>query len=248
MRSAPDPSRVEAWALAAWPTLEQVDYDGWALRFAGGHTKRSNSINPLRRSTIPVEEKIPVCERAYAERGLPTIFRLTPLADPTLDDALAARGYDRIDRTLLMTRPLDNPAPFAPHAAVRSVDASTWLDAFASMDLLPPPQMDLRRRIVAAIPGEMIPLLAGPSDRPTGIHLGVRDGAGVGLFALFVAERARRLGLGRGLVESALRIAAEKGATTAYLQVEEANANARSLYETLGFADAYVYWYRIRRQ
>ena len=248
MQAGPDPSRVETWALAAWPALEEIDYDGWTLRFAGGHTKRSNSVNPLRRSTIPVEEKIPVCERTYAARGLPTIFRLTPLADPTLDDALASRGYDRIDRTLVMTRLIADPATFAPHAAVHSVDASTWLDAFESFGLFPNEEMDLRRRIVGAIPGETIPLLAGSPDRPTGIHLGVRDGAGVGLFALLVAADARRAGLGRGLVETALRIATAGGATTAYLQVEEDNTNARSLYEKIGFADAYDYWYRIRRR
>jgi len=34
-------------ALTTWPALQQRLYDGWVVRFARGHTRRANSVNPL---------------------------------------------------------------------------------------------------------------------------------------------------------------------------------------------------------
>jgi len=247
MRRTSSPLQLETWSLAAWPAIEQIEYDGWILRFADGHTKRANSVNPLHRSTISVDEKISFCEAAYAQRGLPTVFRLTPFSEPsTLDAALATRGYERIDRTLVMMKSLDGSSDLGSHSAIRRVDLATWLNAFETFGLLSPESMSIRRRIIGKIPSETIPMMTGSADFPTGVNLGVRDGPAIGLFALFVAERVRRNGLGHALVNETLRIASEGGATLAYLQVEETNLPARRLYETLGFTEAYPYWYRVR--
>ena len=40
--------RLEELAFRSWPALETRDIAGWRLRFAGGYTKRANSINALR--------------------------------------------------------------------------------------------------------------------------------------------------------------------------------------------------------
>ena len=40
--------RLEELAFRGWPALEARDSAGWRLRFAGGYTKRANSINALR--------------------------------------------------------------------------------------------------------------------------------------------------------------------------------------------------------
>ncbi|TFH09266.1 MAG: hypothetical protein E4H08_06155 [Candidatus Atribacteria bacterium] len=79
------------------------------LRLAGGYTKRANSINPHFGSTHPLHEKIAHCEEAYRERGLPTIFRLTPFSQTSnLDEALAMAGYEAFDYSLVMAATLAN--------------------------------------------------------------------------------------------------------------------------------------------
>ena len=84
-----DIRRIEEASLNTWPALRQILYDGWVMRFAGGYTKRANSITPVYQGSLPIEEKINYCESMYTPRGLPTVFRITPQADPTnLDAAL----------------------------------------------------------------------------------------------------------------------------------------------------------------
>ncbi len=98
-----DPRHMERVMARAWPSFETENLDGWSLRFADGYTKRANSVNPHFGSTLPLEEKIARCETAFGQRGLPTIFRLTPFSQPAcLEETLARRGYEVRDPSLVM--------------------------------------------------------------------------------------------------------------------------------------------------
>jgi len=179
-------------------------------------------------------------------RGLPPIFRLTHFSQPReLDSALSRRGYELIDRTWVMTKDLADLDLRNGPGNVQRISTSAWLDVFDSLGLLDPHAMSTRRQIVERASDEAIPLVALDGDRILGLNLGVRTDTGLGLFGLYVIERARRRELGSALVRAALTRGREAGARTAYLQVEESNSPARALYQKLGFADAYAYWYRI---
>src|SRR6188474_3327849 len=93
--------RLEELAFAGWPALESRDWAGWRLRFSGGYTKRANSINALTSDAETDPATIRALEAAYQERGLPVVWRLTPLAPPAIADALTARGYRTIERSLM---------------------------------------------------------------------------------------------------------------------------------------------------
>jgi ribosomal-protein-alanine N-acetyltransferase len=56
------------------------------------------------------------------------------------------------------------------------------------------------------------------------------------ILTLAVAPNARRMGLGRALVEAAARKAARAGAGSLFLEVAQDNAAAIGLYEATGFA------------
>jgi hypothetical protein len=85
------------------PRPEDVlEYDGWTVGLAANDAKRSRSVNALGASTLPLDEKIALCEQRFAERGLSPVFRLTKFSTDGLDEALEARGYDVFEPSRVM--------------------------------------------------------------------------------------------------------------------------------------------------
>ena len=73
--------------------------------------------------------------------------------------------------------------------------------------------------------------------------LSERTDVWVGVTDLWVEPARRGRGLGRGVMGALLAWAAERGATTAFLQATEDNHHALSLYEGLGFVSHHTYRY-----
>ena len=126
---------IEELSINAWPALQTLVYDGWVLRFADGHTKRANSVNPLYPSRLDVQDKIGPCERIYGSRGLNVIFRMTSAVRPEdLDAHLAARGYRVDSLTSVQTLSLgDRDDPAAPSARLSESLTAEWLLAYCRM-------------------------------------------------------------------------------------------------------------------
>lgn len=132
-------SLLEELTLNAWPTLQTVHYDGWALRFAEGFTRRSNSVNVLYESRLGLAEKVDYCEAMYLARGLRTVFKICgqveagdlagrPYKD--LDAFLEARGYTREAATSVQMVGLKSspPNPLSPTGT--SVGRKNWRGGF----------------------------------------------------------------------------------------------------------------------
>jgi len=249
---------IEEMSLSGWPALQTIVYDGWILRFAEGHTKRSNSVSPLYASTIDPGEKIETCEAAYAARGLPTIFKITDAeSQEMIDEELEARGYARIDETAVMTLDLSAFAAggggeAGAHGAfpggvcefrISERFEVSWIDAFCACS-----KSEARRgtieRILANVSAGTIVASAVYGGEIVGCGYGAMDRGWVGLFDIVVRADARRKGVGEGVVRAILEGAAGSGAGRAYLQVVSGNAAAESLYDKFGFEENYRYWYR----
>ncbi len=240
--------RIEQASLNAWPGLQQVLYDGWMLRFAGGYTKRANSVNPLFPSSLGLDEKIRFCEGRYAERGLPPIFRLTSFAAPAeLDPALADRDYRRVAPTSVMHRDLEPLAgPPAGSVKLGEESAGDWLALFCQFSGSTLNEHQTHRQILESILGQTLFASLSDSGRAVACGLAVLEGDCVGLFDLVTDPACRNRGYGTELVSGLLAWARQHGARHAYLQVVEANAPARHLYaDKLGFRPLYRYWYRV---
>lgn len=63
---------IEDLSLNAWPSHQIELYDGWILRFSYFYTHRTNSVEQIGPSTIPVEEKVQYCDFDEACGNRPT--------------------------------------------------------------------------------------------------------------------------------------------------------------------------------
>lgn len=244
---------------ATWRPVDVLDVGPWRLGLSGGFTRRANSVVALGEPD-DVDAAIAAVEERYAAAGQPAVFRVCSGSRPAdLGDRLAARGYTTASRTSVLVRALDGSAPdgsgpgdadengSGPDPSLRFTSADEPDDAWLRGWLAVKSEgvdLDLARRVVAGAPARY--LTASDEVGVVGVIRAARSGDWVGLSCLMVPGRARRRGVGRALTELSLRDAAERGATHAFLQVEEHNTGARRLYVGAGFEVADVYEYRER--
>jgi ribosomal protein S18 acetylase RimI-like enzyme len=249
---------LEERGLSAWPAPRNVYFGGWVFRLGGGFTKRANSANALgdrqdfRADSISAwtpkrdfSEVRAEAERLYDSQGLPTLFRLTPIAGADVDLALARAGYRALDPHRVMTTTLE-AAPPSANVRIEAGPNPAWLNGVTAANGVAASQRAIHDQIIRAIA-----LPAGfatwvVDDRALGYGMAVLDRGAVGLFDIVVRAEARGRGGGRQLTRALMAWGRENGAATAYLQVVDANAIARRLYQNLGFEDAYTYHYRRR--
>jgi len=244
-----DLARVEEVGLNALQTLRQLFYDGWLLRVSPGKAKRARSVNAHFGSTLSLAQKIPYCERIYAERGLPILFRITPfLQPPNLETELAARGYEAFETTQVQLTRLDRP-PETP--TVADVDFVTptpaaFAEAVGELQEATSAQRAayLERMIHTPLTTRAVVALMG--GRPVGTGTVMLEDGLAGVFTMGTASDVRARGIATGILATMLGWAWEHGATQAYLQVSADNHRAISVYRKFGFVDAYTYHYRGR--
>jgi len=234
---------LEELTLNAWPSLQSMVYDGWVLNFSAGYTRRANSVNPLYPSSVPLDEKIATCERAYARVGTPPVFKVCSRSEHDLDASLDRHGYAAQAETSVQVADLADPVGDPTIELSVDLDES-WLDDFCALTLTPDrwrPTMGAMLRKIA--PEHAFARLRHDSA-PTALGMAVAERGWVGLFDIVVDQGWRNQGLGYRLVSTLLHWGQKTGATRAHLAVMADNAPALALYTRLGFREVYRYWYR----
>lgn len=260
---------IEEISLNAWPSHKIELYDGWLIRFSHNYTYRTNSVEQVGHSSIPVDEKITYCEKVYENYHTPANFKINPLLDPSFDRMLEERGYEIRHVTEVMTMPIEHFIPYRQISAeyeyygrnsglpsfieypdnilvqLRDRITDDWIASLFRLNGTTNPTL---RRIVPsmfkAIPKETIVAFIEIDGRTVASGLGILDRGHVGLYAIYVDASCRRKHFARSICSAILSEAKKKGAAHAYLQVVADNAAAKSLYQSLGFEDFYTYWFR----
>lgn len=237
--------RLEAAGFRAWPA-EHVSFDGsWQLRMTPGHpSKRLNGLVPLDPfDERDMEGRAAAAERAFAGHGVTAAIRQSPLCPPGLPVVLENLGWHRGYETLVMTADLDDldlgsgMDHLPTHDVQRFAEACVRIDE--ARDTTPAKIASIISRIE---PAAGLFLMEG-ANGPTAVGICVQDFDLAGIQQVVVETSARRRGLGRELVSSALRWARLRGARQAWLQVLADNEGARRLYAAMGFGVAYRYAY-----
>ncbi|MDD5986266.1 MAG: GNAT family N-acetyltransferase [Eubacteriales bacterium] len=263
---------LEEISLNAWPSYKMELYDGWLIRYSYNYTYRTNSVQQVGVSCIPIDEKIAYCEKIYTDFHTPTIFKISPLLDPSFDQALEARNYAVRHRTETMIMEMKDFRGYQPDdveyefygrnsslpsnvsydngAIVQLADRITneWVTALFRLNGTTNPTL---RRIVPsmyqAIPKETIVAKIELDGRMVASGIGILDRGHCGIYAIYVDPSCRRRHYARAIVSTILREAEKKGCTHAYLQVVKDNVYAHRLYENLGFTSFYEYWFREKK-
>ena len=245
-------SRIEDAGLNASAPPQQLWLDGWLVRFSPGKAKRARCVNAVAAGRLPIDDRLRACEAVFAEAGLPMIVRITPFTLPhELDAVLAGQGLRRFDDTRVMAL-TDLPALAAQEVALPAGAEvhSIGLEAFAQRvgglrgSPLSQRQAHGQRLQNSPVPFHAVEMHVDSELVACGQF--AIEGPLVGLYDVFTAPNARGRGYAGALCRNMLQQAHTRGAKHAYLQVEGDNHPARSVYQRLGFADAYGYHYRTR--
>ena len=242
---SPDARRIEELSLNSSAPPGQLLYDGWVVRLLRGKAKRARSVNAVYESKLPLDEKIPYCERLYEGAALPVIFRITPFSLPTgLEAELERRGYERFDATAVETMTID-PSKLDGGDA-QPMDLSSWCEAVGELRKSPIGHRSSHFARLDGMPLAKRAVAIKSQGRVLATGLTIVEDDCAGLFDIATHEDSRRQGHARQVVSSLLRYAWQLGARHAYLQVQQDNDAARRLYRRFGFEEKYLYWYRGR--
>lgn len=241
---------IEDFSLNAWPSHQIQLYDGWLLRFSYFYTHRTNSVEQIGPSSIPIEEKIDFCEETYRRWGTPSIFKITPLLDEDFESRLLRRNYltQHITEVMILDyAEYQMKLPPVPVHIDRTIH-SQWIN---SLFALKSTTNAVHRQIVPsmyqAIPKDTLAAsITNENGQIIGIGLGILDRSYIGIYAIHVHPYYRGNGYARSICTTLLNAGKEMGLQGAYLQVVHGNAPAKALYTSLGFRDFYKYWFRVR--
>ena len=221
-----------------------VEIGGWLVPLDDGTIHRGKSAVPLRHDLDA--SALSEIEAAYWTEGLSPAFRVADKPGlRAVRDALATRGYVTEKPTVVEVGDVDRLARLRdqPGDLLTKPDEA-WGEVFLG------PGFD---------PEEGASRVAALSRSPEAMYGCVReDGRTVavgcvtfghgwaGIHGMRTAAECRGRGLGSQVLAALGRATQARGITRVFLQVEEANKDARSLYRKAGFQPAWPYRYWAR--
>lgn len=217
VRHRVSPQEAQRRALALWPDLETEPLGDWVLRHSPtSSARRANSVLAMGPSGAADDYERVLA--FYAARTGRPIAAVVPDSDE--DAMFRGHGWG------LESGDADTLFQIASVASARRV-----VSRQAPARLPQPPELDEAGALVTVRIG----------DRASGVAAYADDW--VGFRGIEVSPEHRRQGLGLAVMDALLEWGAERGATTAYLQVLGDNAPALALYDVLGFTTHHAYRY-----
>ena len=250
------PSRVDIFALErasarGWRAREvTTNVDGWLLRADQGWTGRANSALALRTLQRPLGDVLAQLQAWYAERGLPARIQIPQPAGDALGLALGRLAWIAADPTDVLICRLDLLTDRVGDRVDGRVGVNVrfdpapdvaWLSGYHYRGgaALPAGAAELLRRhdnvVFARVDGV---------DGPVAIARGAVDDGWLGITAVDVHPAHRRRGLAVAVVAALVHWGVETGANRAYVQTDETNRPAHTLFEAMGFYHHHSYHYR----
>jgi N-acetylglutamate synthase len=216
---------------------------GWLLPFDSTTVGRAISAVPLRH-TDPDPAQIPTIEARYAERGLKTQFRIADVQGlAALQHALRGHGYTPQQPTLTLVGTVHGWPGMTKrwNAELGMQPTAQWTSVYLDGDFDP---VDGANRVRALSRSQCL-VYASLADASGPLAAGTAafSQGWASLHGMRTLTRARGQGCASALIAALGQEALGKNVERCFLQVEEGNAPARSLYRRLGFQTAWLYHY-----
>lgn len=242
---------AERHAVGSWPPLVSEPLGEWLLRASDGFSSRANSVLAVGDPGCPFADALRAVRAFYADRSLPPWVQV--VSGSELDRAFVDAGW-------VPARPGEADTVFSlasVAAASRAVRRSARADVPVEVSTTADPAWLADDARAAARPHAATGVLEGPDQVG---FVSVRDGVRViakgrigcgrdddwaGITDVWVDPAHRREGLALVVLGRLLGWAAERGVSTAYLQVRGDNEPALALYERLGFTPHHSYRYLV---
>lgn len=199
------PRDAQLRALALWPQLATAPIGGWTLRWSDSATAR-RANSVLAMGPAGVRDPVSGVVDHYRRLGRRPVGAVLPGSEE--ESLLRGHGW--------VAESQDADSLFLVAGVAAASRALTDIPSFA---------------VTVTEQGSQVRARVGEDASATA----ALDRDWVGLRALAVAPARRRHGLALAIVSTLLDWAAERGATTAYLQVLGDNTPALGLYDRLGF-------------
>jgi GNAT superfamily N-acetyltransferase len=233
---------IERATLAAVPPEALEEIGGWLVALDHGTVGRAHSAAPLAH-TAPDAGAVAALEERYARFGTPAVLRLPELpAFAALREQLQQRGYRPGKPTLVQVARLQDMPPTADASVqLATAPATSWEQVFLGEGFDP---VDGASRL--AILGRARDSLFASIVRDGGtvaVGSACFSHGWCGIHGMRTLPVQRKQGSAGRILAAFAQEARKRGLTQVFLQVEEGNAVARSLYARLGFTTVWTYRY-----
>ncbi|MFW9926695.1 MAG: GNAT family N-acetyltransferase [Candidatus Thorarchaeota archaeon] len=238
---------LEQVAANAWVAHENERLGGWLLRANSGVTRRANSVLSLGPPILPLDQAIDKVIDFYKERNLIPRFQMTETSKPQeLDRDLSDWGFSVGLQVEVHTAAINHLIKREPmiDVLVSNDITDSWMSVYGEASGYEESTMDTRRDLMKRTTHYKAFALARIDREPAGVGFGVVEDKWLGLFNIAVHPSMRGRGVAVALNTALAQWGNQRGARSAYLQVESENLPALKLYSKLGFEHAYTYWYR----
>ena len=229
--------------VPGWPAIETEPLGDWLLRASGGFSNRANSVLALGDPGLPAEEVLPRLSQWYDARGLRP--RAQVVADDPITTVFEQGGWERYTPTTLMLASVSRALRLLPRADVQVRHAPTLDAGWLATDERAAQHGESARHVLeSSLAGAEITLATmREDDEVLARGRGAFHDDWLGVSSLWTRPGQRGRGLGTAVLRSLLEWGAERGATTAYLQVVTENSAAIDLYQRSGFRAHHDYVY-----
>ena len=223
---------------ATWPAQTFDQRDGWMLREGAGAGKRASAA-----TLVKVGADIEAAEMAQQAMGQEPLFMIRDGQDE-LDQALAQRGYQVVDTTLLYGCPIET---LVPDHLPTGLSYTIWPPLRIMTDIWDDGGVGpARRALMHRAKGARTGILARTGQDAAGVAFVAMHGDIAMTHAVEVKQAFRQKGVARLTMAQAALWAQDQGAKYMALATTHDNVAANQLYQALGMSDVGQYHYRIK--